>query len=198
MIFQNDQIDSRGSPIHDRGPVQQLSHGKWVYPLDMRPSDVDIDVIATSLSKQCRYIGHTREFYSVAQHSVLVASILPPELQLWGLLHDAAEAYIGDTAKPVKQAMEAIAPGAYVEMELNIERAIAEKFSLEWPMPKAVKDADIVLLATEKRDLLYPSDLDWGPLPDPLPERIVPARLEAAHSLFHATFTTLWNRRWPE
>lgn len=156
-----------GSPTHDRGPVQQVSHGRWVYPLDPRPEEIFIEDIAASLSKLCRYIGHSRAFYSVAQHSYLVSHLVPREHAMWGLLHDASEAYTGDISKPVKNAFESVAPGVFADLEEKIERAIATKFDLQWPMPSEVKTADIIALATEKRDLLHPSELDWGPLPEP-------------------------------
>jgi len=78
----------------------QTYTGKRFWPLDPRPEDVDILDIAHSLSLLCRFTGHTSSFYSVSQHSILVAQEVPKRLRLWALFHDAAEAYIGDIARP--------------------------------------------------------------------------------------------------
>lgn len=150
----------------DRGqPMQLFGKKKPFFPFDPRPEDIDLETIAHALSMQCRFGGHIKEFYSVAQHSVLVSltCVHPKE----GLLHDAAEAYLADVIRPLK----VIFP-AYKEAEEKIERAIAEKFGLIFPWPDDVKEADNVLLATEKRDLVVPNDQDWGPMPDPLPGTI--------------------------
>lgn len=183
-----------GSPVHTRGPVQQIAHGRAFYPLDPRPQDIFIEDIAESLSKICRFIGHTREFYSVAQHSVMVSRIvagLAPEHARWGLLHDAAEAYIGDITRPVKKALDMAVPGALAWVEERIQRAIAERFGLPWPMPAIVHGADMIAVATEKRDLLWPSDLDWGVLPPPVPDKIYPLAPAEARDRFLDLFTSL-------
>src|SRR5690606_5290032 len=79
------------------GDWMQTFTGRAVYPLDLRPDDIDIQDIAHALSMQCRYAGHTRQFYSVAEHSVHVARWCRqygPAAALEGLLHDATEAYL--------------------------------------------------------------------------------------------------------
>jgi hypothetical protein len=130
--------------------------GQQIYPHDMRPWDVDPEEIAHSLSMLCRFNGHAREFYSVAQHSVLVALQLPPELRLCGLLHDATEAYCGDMIRPLKRSLP-----AYQEMEEAIWRVIAERFNLPAKIPQEVKQADTRMLQTERRDLLAPHHWRW-------------------------------------
>ena len=82
--------------------------------------------IAHALSQTCRFAGHTQEFYSVAQHSGLVAACLPAGLKKWGMLHDAAEAYLGDVPSPAK----CLLPD-YREMEARILRVVA----LNAPLP---------------------------------------------------------------
>ncbi len=79
--------------------------GKQFYPLDPRPEDVCLEDIAHSLSNLCRFTGHTDtdRFYSVAQHSVICSTIVAPEAALLALLHDAAEAYLGDISRPLKR-----------------------------------------------------------------------------------------------
>jgi hypothetical protein len=135
----------------------QTFKGHAFYPLDPRPEDVDIEDVAHALSLICRFGGHCTEHYSVAQHSVLVAqSILRtgalPSVALWGLMHDAAEAYLGDIIWPVKQIPEMSA--IYDKLERNVMMAICERFGMVPIQPDVVKHFDLVLLATEKRDVV--------------------------------------------
>ncbi|MFG0247924.1 MAG: phosphohydrolase, partial [Phycisphaeraceae bacterium JB051] len=74
----------------------QTYTGKAFYPLREDPGIIDIRDIAHALSLQCRFNGHCSDFYSVAQHSVHVSEVVPQAFALWGLLHDAAEAYMSD------------------------------------------------------------------------------------------------------
>jgi hypothetical protein len=104
----------------------------------------------------------------VAEHSIHVASLVPPEFALEGLMHDAAEAYIGDVTRPLK----ALLP-EYRAIEERIERAIAERFGLIWPWPEPVRLADTAMLALEKRVVMESIREDWAPLPpepEPLPD----------------------------
>jgi len=151
-----------------RGNWFQTFTGKQFYVLDPRPEDVCIEDIAHHLSLICRFNGATVAHYSVAQHSVLVADSLPEELRLWGALHDAAEAYIGDMVRPLKLEMP-----AYKEVEVRIERVIAERFGLVWPISPEVKVADNRALATERRDLLA-HKLPWSSVSEPFANRIQP------------------------
>ena len=82
--------------------------GKQFFPLDPQQDQVDIEDIAHGLAYQCRFNGQTRYFYSVAQHSLIVAGLVPKRLYLAALLHDAAEAYMGDMVKPLKQSPKAL------------------------------------------------------------------------------------------
>lgn len=167
----------------------QTYTGRQFWPLAPRPGDIDIADIAHSLSLQCRFNGHCRSFYSVAQHSVLVSHAVPAEFALWGLLHDAAEAYVSDLPRPLK----ATAPD-FRAAEDRVLQAIATQFGLSWPMPDAVAHADDALLATELRDLMAPPPEPWGlPVP-PLAEAITPVAAEVARQLFLTRFAELWRR----
>ena len=136
--------------------------GKKVSYTDPDPDQIDIQDIAHSLSMICRYNGHIRKFYSVAEHSVWVSKMVPQEgqLPLWGLLHDAAEAYIGDMVTPLKNVQP-----QYMEVEKILERTIFMVFGLEYDLdvtkPKEVKEADERMLATETMQLEYGMHPDW-------------------------------------
>lgn len=146
--------------------------GKNFDPLAGKPSEIDIRDIAHSLSMLCRFNGHTSRFYSVAEHSLRVSRILPPELQAWGLMHDAAEAYLGDMVRPLKCRMP-----EFEEAEDRLLEIIAARFGLPWPVPQAIWVADDILLATEFRDLM--GGIPAGLKQKPLPETIDTLRSEA-------------------
>lgn len=159
--------------------------GKQFDALSPDIDKIDLMDIAHSLSKQCRFNGQTMWFYSVAQHSVHVAEILPLKYKKWGLLHDAPEAYIGDIIRPVKQHLE-----LFMELEEVYMKIIAERFGLEWPMPEIVDVADNTILATEKRDLMNPALLEENELiVEPMPQIIKPWDPEIAK----ARFLQKWN-----
>jgi hypothetical protein len=118
----------------------------------------DISDIAHGLSNICRFTGHTDRFYSVAQHSVLVSYLVPNKHAFAGLLHDAHEAYMGDVSTPLK----ALLPD-YKRLEHSVERSLHAHFGLPEVNHPSVKRADLVMLATEKAQLLHPtvSDERW-------------------------------------
>ena len=86
------------------GWVQTVT-GKAFYPLKPDPSLISIEDIAWALSMQCRFAGHVLHFYSVAEHCVYISNSVPMEDALWGLLHDATEAYLTDVPRPLKPLM---------------------------------------------------------------------------------------------
>jgi len=130
--------------------------GRQIYPLDLRPEDVDIQEIAHSLAHQCRFQGHSRDFYSVAEHSVRLSLQPPEELALCGLLHDGTEAFCGDMIRPLKRAMP-----QYRAIEDRIWLAVAARFGLPVELPLEVKVADNRMLQTERRDLLAKAPWAW-------------------------------------
>lgn len=133
--------------------------------------NIDDQDIAQALSRICRFGGHSRRFYSVAQHCVHVSEIVPREDALAALLHDATEAYIGDMVSPLKSMLP-----AYKAIEKRLWSAIAQRFSVAPVLPASVKQADLQLLATERRDLLPASPMEWPCLEgvEPLEEPIEP------------------------
>lgn len=163
----------------------QTFSGKRFAPARPLPELFDIRDIAHSLSLLCRFNGHCRVFYSVAEHSVRVSRLLPDRLARWGLLHDLGEAYLGDLPRPIKAQFP-----LFVEIEENLLTIAASVFGLPWPMPPEVKAADDVLLATEFRDLMAPMDDPWPLSRPPLDEPIrVMTSLEAEQAFlarYHA------------
>jgi hypothetical protein len=130
--------------------------GVKFWPLDPRADEIRFTDICHALSQICRFGGQTRVFYSVGEHCVRVAHMLmvkhkSRELALWGLVHDAAEAYLGDVIRPLKTFFP-----AYKVVEEKVLKAITKKLELPWPEPAEVKKADNVLLACEARDLMPP------------------------------------------
>jgi len=114
---------------------------------------VCIEDIATALAKECRYGGHCRGHYSVAQHSWLCANVVPEEYALEALLHDATEAYCKDLPRPLKRML----PG-YAEVEERVDIVIRLKFALPVEHSAIVKEADNRMLLTEQRDIMPPSE----------------------------------------
>lgn len=157
-----------------KGDWIQTYTGKIFWPLDPRPEEVDIEDIAHALSFLCRFGGHTEKFYSVAEHSVRLSYIVPQKDRLWGLLHDASEAYLVDLPRPLKyhSAMGAL----YRGIEEQLMNAICERFGLSPTMPQTVFNADVVMLITEKRDLLKipPPLKEYELMANPLEDVIIP------------------------
>lgn len=129
--------------------------GGVFFPLAPRIEDVRISDIAHALAQLCRFAGHTRTFYSVAQHSVLVSHLCSQQDALWGLLHDASEAYLSDIVSPLKRAS---GMGGYRVIEQRVQQTIAQAFTLPLVEPSSVKAADQALLRIEQRDLVTMPD----------------------------------------
>lgn len=163
--------------------------GRYFDFLEPEKSEFSIYDIAHGLSNVCRFAGHTRSFYSVAQHSYHVSFLVPPEHALAGLLHDAHEAFVGDVTTPLKQLLP-----QYKELEHRIETAVLARFGLFLPLDPSVKAADLKMLATERRDLMYmESNDEWGLLRGVIPEpsAIQPWAPNTAYRHFLARFDQL-------
>jgi len=144
------------------------SGGKLIDPFTMTASDglFDIVEIAHALANQCRYSGHTRRHYSVAEHSLLVERVVrerggKPEEQQWALVHDAEEAYLLDLPSPIKQRPEM---AAYREAGKRLMGEIAAWLGLEGHEPAIVKGVDVELRGTE-RAWLFPRIDNWETRP---------------------------------
>lgn len=146
--------------------------GKRFFPLDPRVEDIDIKDIAHALALQTRWMGHCKNFYSIAAHSLACARIAEtddgydPRVEgsrgsikmKWALMHDAAEAYTGDIVRPIKRSLyfrgEQDAAGVWMmhkfkDFEQTLLQCIAERFNLPWPIPQEVLEIDNRMLVTE-------------------------------------------------
>jgi len=159
----------------------------------------DIEEIAHATSMQCRFTGHTRQFYSVAQHSVLVSYLVEhePDCQgngatpFEGLMHDAHEAYVSDVASPWK----AMLPD-YRIIEARLEACMREHYGLPAKHSPGVKLADWFALFIEARDF-FPAGIsdDWLTPTEDFRDKLAPvltrfsvgsmAPAEAAHAFLH-------------
>jgi hypothetical protein len=147
-----DDYDRRIATV---GPTILLSTGRY---FDFtNPTPLTLEEVAHALAHICRFTGHSRGFYSVAQHSILVALLLPPALRKWGLFHDAVEAVVGDMAGPLKRLLP-----EYKVIEDRCERVILAGFGLDADAkPPEIKHADLVALRTEQRDLMHIDGGRW-------------------------------------
>ena len=164
------------------------------------PDAISIDDIAIGLARECRFARQTRHFYSVAQHSVLVAKIVHDQApgnigaRLRALLHDAHEAFTGDRVTPFMEACDALLPHYIANpirtiqhhLDIAICNALGVEFSAE--DRRLVKYADLVALATERPQLLR-HHMEWGiDLPPPYPIEIVELDMAAAQFMWRSAF----------
>lgn len=168
-------------------PIICLQNGGWFDFANPESSSYTVEDIARGLARESRFNGHGSDFYSVAQHSVIVSTIVPEHLAMAALLHDASEAFMKDFPKPLKNLL----PG-YVEIEQRVEAAIFKKFGLEFPMDKEIKIADIICFVTERRDLqpLAPFDKIYKNV-TPLEQKIVAQSPKQAYNGFMKRYKQL-------
>jgi uncharacterized protein len=180
-----------------KGDWLETFSGKLIWPLDPHPNEICIEDIAHALSNICRFNGHTKHHYSVGKHSLNVAIILkaqctPDIVQLFGLLHDASEAYLCDIPRPLKKYLN-----GYLEVEKKMQDMIYEKFCGRTPtteeQEKIHEVDDLVLIAEGQR--ITNNLSNWAKesttwidtMPD-LPETIAEGFLIKYESIFKDTF----------
>lgn len=151
-----------------KGDWLQTFTGRQFWPLDPRADEVWIEDIAHALGNLCRFGGHCDNFYSVAEHSVYVSYVVPEEIALIGLLHDAAEAYLVDVPRPIKRHL-----ADYFIIEGRLETAIAERFGFDHRLiaDPRIKEADNRVMVTEKEQIMKQPPAQWydpgvGPVQD--------------------------------
>jgi hypothetical protein len=147
---------------------------------------IQIEDIAHALSHICRYGGHCNRFYSVAEHSILLAEYVysvenNSQMALEALLHDATEAYYCDIPRPFKYNLP-----LYREFEMKLEKIMANKFGMSYPMAPWLKDLDSRMLKTEKNQIMN-SHHEWycdnlEPLPIKIPN--IPPNQKALKTAF--------------
>lgn len=187
-------------------PVLNSSAGSIFEPLEPRSWHFDLESIALALSNKCRFGGRC-EFYSVAQHSVLVSRRLDDGWRaMAGLFHDAAEAWLPDLPAPLKphfyvfrraeghanRGCHELVP--FGEVEARILRGVHAWINREgrrpeillWPLSSAIEEADLRMRATERRDLFGPDQPEWADMKgiEPYAERIVPVLPAEAKKMF--------------
>lgn len=165
-----------------KGPTILLNSGSYFNYEIPHESTWTLDDIAHGLAMTCRFGGQARRYYSVAEHSVYVSRLVPPYLAWDALMHDAAEAFICDMPKPLKELLP-----DYKVIEKRVEAAIAERHGLRDPMPAEIKLADIQMLRAEQLQVMGNND-DWVwtfdvPEPDVVIQCLLP---EQAKALFLA------------
>jgi 5'-deoxynucleotidase YfbR-like HD superfamily hydrolase len=133
----------------------QTYSGEYLDLLAPHRCEFSLIDIAHALGNTCRFGGHVSQFYSVAQHSVLVSELVPHEHAWCALMHDAAEAFVGDIPSPLKDLLP-----DYHKIERRVHDAIRHRFNVP-PITYPVKQADLVMLATERRDLMAEQTREW-------------------------------------
>lgn len=164
-------------------------------------SPINFVDIGHSLSYLCRFAGHCKEFYSVAEHAVRVSYVCPQEHAMWGLHHDDSESYCVDVPRPLKHlaGME-----EYRAHEKRVQKAIIAELNkyphlanLGETEPDEVKWADMRMLVTEQRDLLYNSHPDFEHV-EPLQNTIKPWSSRKAYRMYQLRHAELsgWKLTW--
>ncbi len=201
---------------HTRASIATFT-GVEFFPLAPRYEDIYVADLAHALANTCRYNGHTFKHYSVAQHCVLVSKFLetiepehitpglherlqhpegrpvwdPIEVQKWGLLHDASEAYVSDICAPIKPFIQ-----GYEAIEDQLLQAVAQRFSLPWPFPDVVKYADKAIFRSEVESSVI-RQVDWWVIHPEHPDagtKIDPWPAEMAESMYLGRFEELFGK----
>ena len=141
------------------GPWVGTNAGNYISLTNPNPGEITIEDIATGLSNVCRFNGQLDRWYSVAEHSIHVAELVPKEYKLQALLHDATEAYICDVPTPLKHMLG----DAYKNVESVLAAAIGRKFGVNLlDLSDVVRQADRVMVVSE-RDAFQVLPRKWGP-----------------------------------
>jgi hypothetical protein len=149
-MYSNSNYSNSNHSVNDCDWIRTFT-GKRFYPLQPRLQDIDIADIAHALSLQCRFTGHCKRHYSVAEHSLIVASLVPEEQQMQALLHDASEAYLTDVPRTLKRLPEY---AFYREAEKRLQALIYEYFDCDPEDAPVLKKADVAALGLEAYWLL--------------------------------------------
>ena len=182
-------------------PEIMTTSGSYFDFLDPDPDSFTIEDIAYALSNTCRYGGHCKPFYSVAQHCVYVSREVPEEFALHALLHDAHEAFVGDIPSPLKRLLP-----DFRKIEDIAEEVVLRKFNVHdsTESHRVVKAADLVALRTEREVLLPPGeegDAWWWVVTDGIEvsdQKIEPVSPNKAYLQFLKRFEEIMEEMWYE
>lgn len=172
-------------------PEIMTASGNYFNFEDPDPDSFSIEDIAYALSNTCRYGGHCKPFYSVAQHCVYVSHHVPAGFALHALLHDAQEAFVGDIPSPLKRMLP-----EFKIIEKRCEEAVMRKFNVHDSIESytRVKEADLIALRSE-REVLLPKgeegDAWWWVVEEGIEisdQPIVPLFPDEAEALFLERF----------
>ncbi len=154
--------------------------------IDIEQSEFSVEDIANNLSKICRFTGSVNDFYSVAQHSVIVSHVVPPEHALAGLMHDSSEAFMSDLNSPLKALMK-----TYKTLEKKVEKEILGRLGLPFPMHASIKLADMQVFLAENKQLRGIENCGWYEGIKPYAKKITPWNPNRAKSEFMKRFVEL-------
>jgi len=171
------------------GNWMQTYTGRQFWPLDPRAGEVHVIDIAHALANACRFGGHCEQFYSVAEHSVLVSLVVPQRLALAALLHDASEAYVVDIPRPIKPYL-----AGYKEIEAQVQAAVHERFGigpLDNSDQQAIKDADNAVLLAEADQIMKDHPAPWSVPGEPAKVRVTCWVPDRAKELFLARWAEI-------
>jgi len=139
--------------------IETFSGKKFTFD-EINEDTIDIKDIAHALSLQCRFNGHVDRLYTVGEHCIRVSRLLPVRLKMAGLLHDAAETYIGDFVSPAKNMFPGI-----IDLENKILKTIYIKFgvgALNSEAKKKIDRADKIMVALEAKNFLTNTIYPWA------------------------------------
>ncbi len=177
-------------PVSNGIPWVQTYLGRQLRMPEFNADAINLAETATVLSRICRFGGRTEVFYSVAEHSVRCAELVRDKgyglfEQFYALNHEGDESLLGfDPPSPLLT----LTPDLK-RLKLAAHTAYMNRYGLPVEMPAIVKIADMVMLSTEKRDLMKPEPLPWYSMPEPLQATIVPWSMQEAAE----RFTDLWH-----
>lgn len=174
------------TPVVGKTSEIALFSGTIIDPLNPDPSLILIEDVAHSLAMQCRFTGHTRYHYSVAQHSVGCSFLAPKGWEFWALLHDAPETFMSDIARPIKRSSTEFG-AVYRAIEDVLMDAVCKRFGLvmqDGGLPKQVGYVDELMLANEITTLMPPHPIyrgweDYPKVPAKYLRRLTPEQAEA-------------------
>lgn len=184
--------------VSDVGFIETFTN-KYFPPFDAKPELICLEDIAHALSNQCRFSGHTKRFYSVAEHAWLCSYYAPVHLAAEALMHDAAEAYLIDIPRPLKMYVQFfisdVRQFSYYQAEESLLKVIGDKYELKLhPQSETVTKLDNTLLVREYLTLInenLPPGLTGVPPLELTTQTIVGHLPSVAKSLFLARATEL-------